>query len=727
MSPNLSFRLCRAFTPLLAALTLVIGTRAQSDYATPYTFTTLAGQAEVAGDKDGTGVAARFDQPEHVAVDANGNLYVADTGNNAVRKISPAGIVTTIATQQTYYAAFPFNTFVEFAPVGIAVDAAGNVFVTSDNQVLEITPAGVISTFAGSVQGYADGAADNAQFRLPAGLALDSSGNLYVADYGNFSVRKIASTGVVSTLAGIGTAYGFQDGTGTVARFTNPTDVAVDADGNVYVTDSGAYDIRKVTSAGVVTTLAGSPGNFGSADGTGNAARFYAPNGIAVDSVGNLYVTDADNTIRLVTSAGVVTTLAGTPGQLGSTDGTGAAALFNDPLGIAVDAAGDVFVSDNDDDTIRERYAAAGAVPTLQEQPMSESVALGSTVTFAVTASGVPTPNYQWEFNGTSIAGATNPTLTITDVQASNLGTYTVVVANGTGSVTSAGATLSSPGTSPSPGGSTSPHLVNLSARTLVGTGSSISISGFVISGAAGSTETVLVRGAGPALAAFGVSGGLAQPDLTLSDSTGATIATNANWSANANVAQIVAAETSVGAFELTYGNDDTALLVTLPPGTYTAQVAGQDGTTGVALTEVYEVARSNAQLSNLSNRCLVGTGGNIAIAGLAIAGSGSQQLLIRAVGPTLANYGVTGVLAAPVLTLFDSQGNALATNAGWSTSANAAQVQAAFVAAGAFALPAGSADSALLITLAPGSYSAQVSGTGVATGNALIEVYTVP
>ena len=184
---------------------------------------------------------------------------------------------------------------------------------------------------------------------------------------------------------------------------------------------------------------------------------------------------------------------------------------------------------------------------------------------------------------------------------------------------------------------------------------------------------------------------------------------------------------TIVGAFEFTAGSSDTALLLTLPPGTYTAQVAGQGETTGVALTEVYEVASSNAQLSNLSNRCFVGTGSQVAIAGLAIAGSGSQPVLIRAVGPTLASYGVTGVLAVPVLTLFDSKGNPIATNTGWGTNANAAQVQAAFGATGAFALPAGSADSALLLTLAPGTYSAQVSGSGGSTGNALIEVYPLP
>ena len=264
-----------------------------------YTWTNFAGQPGLRGAVDGTGAAASFTFPSAVAVDASGNVYVADFGNNTIRKITPAGVVTTLAgspgiagsTDGTGSAAL-FNT-----PIGVAVDASGNVYVSDrDNYtVRKISPAGNVTTLAGSagIASATDGTGDGARFVFPGGIAVDASGNVYVGDGG--TLRKITSAGVVTTLAGSNTAPPggvYNDGIGSAAHFDYLAGLAVDTSGNVYGADYSACLIRKITPAGVVTTLAGSSGMFGSTDGVGSAARFSFPAGIAVDASGNVYVGD---------------------------------------------------------------------------------------------------------------------------------------------------------------------------------------------------------------------------------------------------------------------------------------------------------------------------------------------------------------------------------------------------------------------------------------------------
>jgi sugar lactone lactonase YvrE len=708
----------RALSLAVAVVAIGVQLRGQANYATPYTFSTLAGKVGVRGFTNGTGDAATFNIPQGVAVDGSGNVYVADNSNQCVRKITSAGVVT---------------TFLNMPASALAVDAAGNLFIADGTVIVKATNAGVVTTISGGTPTESTGVPGG--FNGATGIAVDSNGLIYIADASDDVIYTMSQeTGVANPLAGFSQQFGHQDGTGSAAHFSNPSGLAVDASGNVFVADSGNYTIRKITPAGVVTTIAGTAGTPGYADGTGSAALLGFLFGIAIDSSGNLYVTGIGS-IRKCTSAGVVTTLAGTPSTGGSADGTGAGALFSEPVGLAVDASGDMFVADSLNDTIRARYAAPYGQPTIATQPANESVAIGASATFTVAASGVPVPNYQWLFDGTFVAGGTDATLTVTNVQATNLGSYSVIVSSDAGSVTSNAATLSSPGVTPIPPPVppvTAGYLSNISTRAFVGTGASIEIAGFVVTGPPGSTEQVLIRAAGVSLGAFLIENYLDQPVLTLFDSSGTQIATNTAWTTNSNSAQIAAAAASVGAFALAQPQigyySDAALLLNLSPGTYTAQVSGPGGTTGISLAEVYEVGGAGtAQFSNISTRASVSTGQAVAIGGITVAGTQPMKVLIRAVGPTLANFSVSGVLAVPTLTVVDSKGNTVAMNTGWSTNANAAAIASEATAVGAFALPTGSADCALLLTLNPGSYTAVVSGPSGATGIALVEAYQAP
>ena len=310
---------------------------------------TLAGSSKSFA--DGTGAAAKFNNPSGVAVDASGNVYVADLDNNKIRKITPEGAVSTLAGSIKGYGDGPGADAKFQYPNGIAVDASGNVYVadTFNHRIRKITPEGVVSTLAGSSYGFADGTGAAAKFDNPVGVAVDASGYVYVADMDNNRIRKITPEGVVSTLAG--SSLGFANGTGTAAKFFHPRDVAVDNSGNVYVADTYNGRIRKITPEGVVSTLAGS--SLGFANGTGAAAKFDGPTGLAVDASGNVYVADYFNDrIRKITPEGVVSTLAGS--RQGFADGTGAAAQFNYPRGVAVDASGNVYAADSNNHRIRK-------------------------------------------------------------------------------------------------------------------------------------------------------------------------------------------------------------------------------------------------------------------------------------------------------------------------------------------------------------------------------------
>jgi len=333
---------------------------------------TLAGQP-TGGYTDATGTAAQFRfnpvltvDSTGIAVDGLGNVYVADTFNNAIRKITSGGVVTTLAGSTAGQSGFVDATGTAarfFNPRGVAVDSLGNVYVgdTGNNAIRVIASGGAVSTVAGSTAGtfgYVDDIGTAARFRLPRGVALDGSGNLYVADTGNNVIRKIViASGAVSTFAGNNALPGNLSGTGTAARFDGPSGVAVDGARNVYVADATSSTVRKITPAGVVTTLAGSPQTFtqpGYIDSTGTGAEVSGPGGVAVDAAGTVYVADyGTHHIRRINPAGTVTTLAGT-GAAGYVDDNGAIAQFHLPGGIAVDSSGTLYVVDMFNNAVRK-------------------------------------------------------------------------------------------------------------------------------------------------------------------------------------------------------------------------------------------------------------------------------------------------------------------------------------------------------------------------------------
>lgn len=292
---------------------------------------------------------ASFDMislPAGLALDVEGNIYVADIGNFKIIKITPTGEATSFAGNAEND---PFK-----GPVAVALDAQGNAYVTDFDlhKIFKITPSGVDSHFAGSTPGFTDENGASAQFDEPIGIAVDMQGNVYVADSNNHKIRLITPSGNVTTLAG--GMGGFMNGDPlTAAQFDSPGGVALDAQGNMYVADTGNNRIRNQPFSNFIGTLAGNT-DSGTTDGAGNIAQFFAPNALAIDIEGNVYVADTGNSrIRKITPNGEVITLAGSTGA-GDVDGTGVNARFQFPFGIAVDVERNIYVADTFNSKIRK-------------------------------------------------------------------------------------------------------------------------------------------------------------------------------------------------------------------------------------------------------------------------------------------------------------------------------------------------------------------------------------
>ncbi|MES2696456.1 MAG: immunoglobulin domain-containing protein [Verrucomicrobiota bacterium] len=392
---------------------------------TNYAVTTFAGMAGVSGEIDGLGSAARFASPKAIACDAAGNVYVSQNWSTGLRKITPGGAVTTL-------------TNYEHEVVGLTIDPAGNIFAThgSWNFIGRFSPTGSWVRLAGDVNSQAgsiDGVGTAARFHGPIGIARDAAGNIFVADAGGHTIRKILPNLSVTTLAGTAGVAQDLDGVGTAARFGTPTGIAVDRAGNLFVCDMSQHTVRKITPSGVVSTFAGTASSQGSVDGTGAQARFFRPRGLTIDGTDNLYLTDLGNhTIRKITPEGVVTTIAGTATVRGTTDGVGMQARFNDPNDLAIDAAGNIYVADYTNQTIRKVAPLTGGEGArITQHPAGTTVTAGQPLNLSVSAqllSGSGTLTYQWRKDGVAVVGATAATFTRPAARMLDAGGYDVVV-----------------------------------------------------------------------------------------------------------------------------------------------------------------------------------------------------------------------------------------------------------------------------------------------------------
>jgi alpha-tubulin suppressor-like RCC1 family protein/ATP-dependent protease HslVU (ClpYQ) peptidase subunit len=341
------------------------------------------------GSANGAASAASFSHPSGVAIAGNGDTYVADYWNNKIRKITASGVVSTFAGSGAAGSANGAGAAASFNyPHGIAVDALGNVYVADRNnhKIRKITSAGIVTTLAGSgTSGTTNGTGAAASFNLPLGVAVDVIGNVYVTDGDFYSlIRKVTPSGVVTTMAGSGTP-GFANGTGIAASFNSPHGVAVDNAGNVFVTDDGNNRIRKITSTGVVTTFAGS-GAFGSLNGTGAAASFSYPAAITIDGAGNLYVADGNKKIRKITSSGVVTTFAGSGGT-GAANGPALTATFDYVAGISINPSGEaLFIADYNYHIIRRVVSCFSIPPVTPVVNVTQPTTVTSTGDITITS-----------------------------------------------------------------------------------------------------------------------------------------------------------------------------------------------------------------------------------------------------------------------------------------------------------------------------------------------------
>jgi len=726
----------RFLSALLCLSISTVATRLAAQNYTPYNITTFAGSNLNGGLLNGQGTAAEFYNPNAVAVDSSGNVYVADTGNDVVRKITSGGLVSTLASG--------------FGPLyGIAVDSSGNVYVSDQINTTATTGAIKKITSTGSVSVLV-----SSGLAGPAGLTLDSSGNLYVADAGNSVIRKVnTQTGAMTVYAGTAGSSAAIDGAPGTGKMGYPTGVAFDTSGNLYVADGQFEEIRKVNSSGTLSTYAGSPGVPSTQDGAINGSPgnvgFEDPVGIASDGAGNLYIVDG-GAIRYITAGGTVSTLAGVYGRAGSNNGAGQNALFNNPYGIAATSAGVIYIADAGNYEIRLGVSPTSQAPTIQYQPTSVTSSVGGSAAFMVTASGANL-TYQWYLNGVAISGATTTPLSLGNLTASQAGTYTVTVSNSYGSVTSTGAYLTV-GPSLAPNITSEPSSVTAAAGgtatfAVTASGSGLSyqwyLNGAAISGATSSTLNLSALTSSQAGSYtvtvtnnYGAATSFAATLTVTGSSTSVPAVTTQPVAVTAYAGSAASLSVSASGNNLSYqwnlngtpisGATSSTLslgsLTTSQGGTYTVTVSNSSGsvTSSGAVVTVVE----GGHLINLSVLTTLAATGNFTV-GFVIGGAattGSKPVLLRASGPSLAAFLSPPYLDNPSISFYNGT-TLVNSNSAWGGNATISSVAAQV---GAFPFVSStSLDSALYVPAAPtGNDSVIVQGIGVVGGSVLAEIY---
>ena len=548
---------------------------------------------------------------------------------------------------------------------------------------------------------------------------MDASGSVYVADRENHSIRKITAAGVSTvnrTLLGI--AF--------------PTGVAVDAEGNIYYSNTGYNTVHKLTASGSDTIFAGGLNSAGFADGGATTARFNQPKGLAFDASGDLYVADTgNNAVRRITPNGNVSTVAGRPPGT-FPPGFTASRTFIQPAGWNAEfnapeslfpTRRKLYVLDATRGWIKEGLRSSARAPSVLVPPTNVSRDVGGSVTLSVEVASTAVPSYQWQKNGAAIPGATSPTLTINNLAAADAGQYTVLVRSAAGTTTTTAGTITVTGL---PALS---RIVNLSVRAgLTSVDRSFKV-GVVVGGVGTSgIKPLVIRAVGPSLLSFGVTDALADPRIEILAGGSATAAAaNDNWGGGTSLAVAIA---QVGAFPFSSAtSSDAAVSTNFTPRDYVIEISSSNIGIGTVLAEVYDAtpqASFTARTSRLVNVSVLKriVAGDKIVAGFVIAGETSKRVLIRAIGPSLAEFDVPTPLANPRLGLFNASSREIISNDDWG---GAAALSASSAAVGAFPLgnPA-SRDAVLLATLDPGNYTAEVTTNGT-TGTALVEIYEVP
>jgi M6 family metalloprotease-like protein len=411
---------------------------------------TLAGAPRHSGLVNGDSSLAKFSSPRGITIDSTRMIYVADSANNSVRKVSAAyNYVSAFAGSSSGQAGVNDGTSTAAkltCPSGAAVSLQRNVYVadTGNHTIRRITTNAIVKTLAGSagVRGSSDGIGGAARFNSPSGIAVDSVSNIYVADTLNHTIRMLTRETNVTTLAGTAVVVGWRDGACGQALLSSPVGLAMDGTGNLLIADQGNHVIRKLNiAAQTIATIAGIPGMAGDADGLAGAAQFSSPGGVAVDGAGNVFVADTGNhRIRMISPQGWVATIGGAAGSWGTVEGFGADARFGRPWGIIVDPARNIYVTDFDNNCIFKGAPVYVPVPV---SPFPERIIglAGQPVTLSVGVGG-PGPVWcQWLLDGVAIAGATSSTYTIASADASSAGAYTVMLSNHVGTATAGSAT----------------------------------------------------------------------------------------------------------------------------------------------------------------------------------------------------------------------------------------------------------------------------------------------
>jgi len=495
-------------------------------------------------------------------------------------------------------------------------------------------------------------------------------GDLYETDFSSDTVFKFTPDGTASTYA---------------AGLNGPYGLAFDSSGNLFEADYNSGTIFKFAPDGTQSTF---------------ASGLNGPIGVAFDSSGNLFVADQfSNTIFKFTPAGAKSTFA---------------SGLNGPAGLAFDSSGNLFEADYNSGTIF-KFTSAGTKSTFASG-LSGPVGLAfdssgnlfeadynSGAVFKFTPDGTKSTFASGLSNPAGLAFDSSGNLFEADQGSGTIFTFTPA---GTKNPFASG--LSGP--SGLAFMTSTVRLSNISTRLLVQTGNNVLIGGFIISGTG--PKTLVVRALGPTLSSFGVPGALQNPTLGLYNAAGTLIAFNDNWGDSPNKQQIIDAHLAPP------NTAESAILATLDPGNYTAIVRGANNTTGVAVVEAYDIdAGTSSKLENISTRGFVQTGTKVMIAGAIVGGSGSQKVIVRALGPTLSNFGVANALADPTLELRDINGNLIQSNDNWRSTQ-----QAEIIATGL--QPSYDAESAIVATLAPSNYTMIVRGVNNTTGVALVEVY---